>query len=553
VAQAVLPAASGLIPTLGWVFDASAARLVGLRGFTRAFLITFVVLVGLSRQLSAQGPTNSLGPVIVTPVCEGTHTVSIQGTDRDAIVVLFHNGSAVARTRGTGADAVIDLGDRSFQFGDRIQAAQYVGDAIGPRSQLVFVDCGNVTTQHNDNARSGNYRVETQLTPANVRSVFGRRTPLQTFGRLYKRHVDGDIVAQPLYMRGVHLRSGGTRNLFFIATSTNNVYAFDADDRSAEAGAVWNKPLCRSVHSAMCDETKSGFVGITSTPVIDPISKIMYVVARCSDGTGGPQDGAIWIHALDITDDNNRPEPITPAEIKADYNGKFNPHCQRNRPGLLLQNGIVYVGFGGFSCDSCDETTRDPFTHKLSQAYRGWVIGYRADNLQQVAAFATNSQAGIWQTGNGLVGAPDGSIFFETGNGPVSEPLQNSFVKLVPIVRPPGLAIAGHKAPNNASIAVYPGGRSLSEGDTDFGSGGPLLLPGGRLIGGGKQGRYYVLDQLLMDWSQNKTPDAWGFDVSRPSRTPITINNSHTSHVRQCMVRKDVIRRAALIRRPNSP
>src|SRR5260370_24642604 len=103
-------------------------------------------------------------------------------------------------------------------------------------------------------------------------------------------------------------------------------------------------------------------------------------------------------------------------------------------------------------------------------------------------------RAGIWQTGNGLAASADGSIYFETGNAPTSEPLQDSFVKLVPTNAPGGLALAGHFQPNNASNAPPWGGRNLSDVDTDLGSAGPMLLPGGRLIRRGKPGPYYVLD-----------------------------------------------------------
>jgi hypothetical protein len=39
-----------------------------------------------------------------------------------------------------------------------------------------------------------------------------------------------------------------------------------------------------------------------------------------------------------------------------------------------------------------------------------------------------------------------------------------------------------------------------------------MLLPHGRLIGGGKQGRYYVLDQGSMTLTQDAAPDALGFN-----------------------------------------
>jgi hypothetical protein len=64
----------------------------------------------------------------------------------------------------------------------------------------------------------------------------------------------------------------------------------------------------------------------------------------------------------------------------------------------------------------------------------------------------------------------------------------------------PGLRLAGVFRPSNQAV--------LRDGDTDLGSGGPLLLPGQRLIGGGKQGRYYVLDADTMHLTQDTvSPD----------------------------------------------
>lgn len=94
----------------------------------------------------------------------------------------------------------------------------------------------NVVTQHNDNSRSGANLGETQLTLANVNA--------RTFGKLYERTVEGDIYAQPLYVRGV-ATPRGVKNLLFIATSTNKVYAFDADEPSTDprAGVIWQRSL----------------------------------------------------------------------------------------------------------------------------------------------------------------------------------------------------------------------------------------------------------------------------------------------------------------------
>src|SRR6266851_1212122 len=80
----------------------------------------------------------------------------------------------------------------------------------------------NVLTQHNDMFRTGATLTETVLSAANVRAG--------QFGKLYGRIVDGEIFAQPLYVEGVDIPGKGRRNVIYVATMKNNIYAFDADD-----------------------------------------------------------------------------------------------------------------------------------------------------------------------------------------------------------------------------------------------------------------------------------------------------------------------------------
>jgi hypothetical protein len=338
----------------------------------------------------------------------------------------------------------------------------------------------NVVTQHNNNARTGAYLLEGQLDPGNVAT---------NLGLLYSRTVEGGVYAQPLFVEKVRTPAG-KKNLFFIATETNMVYAFDADDLSAGAGPIFSRRLQPTGPSSVCGETPSGVVGITSTPVIDPEAHAMYVVAR------NATDQRHYLHKLDIKD--NLVDLVPPIAIGGtDPSGvAFNGQCERNRPGLLLNNGTLYAGFATFSCDGgCSD----------GSPYHGWVFGYRASDLTAVAIYCTScgssgSEAGIWQTGGGLVS--DGSnIYFETGNG--GPPLGDSFVKLQITSSWPGLKLAGSYTPVNAA--------TLAAGDTDLGSGGPVLMSNGFLIGGGKQGRYYVINSSNMSLAQDPASSG-GFD-----------------------------------------
>ena len=437
-------------------------------------------------------------PLLVSPICPGDRTVVIRGTIINATVVLYRVGSPLPIGIGGAVpgDLQLALGSGfSLNLNDNLYVRQYMGATISPESNhVVITDCRNVVTQHNDNSRTGAYLHETVLTPASVGGP--------GFGRLYEREVDGSPYAQVLYVRDVAGTPAGTRNLFIVATSTNMVYAFDADDLSpgATAGLVWQKSLgpTRSLNSTeICRETY-GTVGITSTPVIDVTAQTIYVVARVWPGPTTPTppgtanlSGDNYLHALSLSDGTDRVPPRKIEGTDPRTGNTFNPQVQRNRPGLLLLNGIVYVAFATFNCDQ--------------GKYHGWVFGYGAGQLQPAAIFCTTKEldgGGIWQSGNGLVGADDGSVYFETGNeiGQGASPPTNfgdCFVRLSVTPKFPGLATSGYFRPGDWKV--------LRDGDTDLGSGGPVLLPGGLLIGGGKQGRYYVLDAGTMQLTQDAT------------------------------------------------
>src|ERR1700712_3406794 len=90
------------------------------------------------------------------------------------------------------------------------------------------VPAQNVWTQHNDQARTGWYPYETTLTTANVNK--------NSLGLAFKYTVDDKIVAQPLVVKNVNLPAVGHKNVVFVATQNNSIYALDAD---ASAAPYW--------------------------------------------------------------------------------------------------------------------------------------------------------------------------------------------------------------------------------------------------------------------------------------------------------------------------
>ncbi len=317
----------------------------------------------------------------------------------------------------------------------------------------------DVITQHGDAARSGVTDGEPRLRPELLDA--------QSFGRLYVRQVDGGIVAQPLFIKDVPTARHGRRDLLLVATETNWVYAFDAEDERTDPttpplAARQLQPSGR-IRPAICDETPSQRVGITATPVIDPATHRMYAVARNAD------DHQYVLHALDLTADlvDARPPQRIQAVDPHDARVRFHAECQRNRPALLLVAGAVYAAFGSLGCDR-DCAPDEP--------YRGWVMGFRASDLAPAGVFCTSPEAtghaGIWQGGGGLAAAGN-RIFFQTGNGP--GPLGDAFVGLQIEASPPGLQLAAvHRPANHAA---------LDRADVDLGSGAPVWLPPGVLLG----------------------------------------------------------------------
>jgi outer membrane protein assembly factor BamB len=98
------------------------------------------------------------------------------------------------------------------------------------------------------------------------------------------------LYAQPLIVSS--LRVGGrVRNVLYVATTNNLVYALDADDPGADGGLLWqvrltNEGALPAPPSDKTVRTVQGNLGILSTPVIDRTRGALYVVARSLGPTG---------------------------------------------------------------------------------------------------------------------------------------------------------------------------------------------------------------------------------------------------------------------------
>jgi hypothetical protein len=327
-----------------------------------------------------------------------------------------------------------------------------------------------ILTQHNDVARTGQNLNETILTPSNVNS--------SQFGKLYAIQLDAQTYAQPLYMGSLAIGSVN-HSVLFVATENDSVYAFDT---AANGAQLWKASLLDGAHGAAagaiadpnsttgCGNIEGGIVGVTGTPVIDPSTGTLYVVARSNEG------GSVVyrLHALDVTTGNEKfggPTVIKASVAGTASDGKngvvtFNPVLQKQAPALLLEAGSIYIGFGSF-CDT--------------SPWHGWFMQYSASTLAQQSVFLTTPNgvgSGVWMSGAGPAADDENGtprVFMTTGNGTydASAPYATNTVDygddIVAFHVTNGLTVSDSFTPQNQS--------TLQAEDADLGSGGIMLLP----------------------------------------------------------------------------
>ena len=331
--------------------------------------------------------------------------------------------------------------------------------ATGVRGQ------SNVLTHRYDPLRTGATLGETSLTTSNVNA--------SEFGLLYTYPADGAIYAQPLYVNALNIPGKGTHNVLFFATMNDKLYAVDANSNSAplwirdftnSSAGVTAIPITDLVGSNSLNIV--GNVGIEGTPVINLPTNTMYVVVRTKENQSYVQR----LHAIDITTGLDKSgSPITiQASVKSSasdaVNGilNFDPKMHNQRVALALANGVVLIAWG---------------SHEDLQPYHGWIMGYNAATLQQVAVYCSTPngrQGGIWQAGRAPAIDPAGNVYFETGNGDwdgVNE-LSDSVTKFS--VNTSGMSLLDWFTPSDQAY--------LDANDLDLGSTGPLLIPNTNLL-----------------------------------------------------------------------
>jgi hypothetical protein len=457
-----------------------------------------------------------------------------------------------------GSTITVDAGPPVPEAG----ALPDVGPVVEPTTHPVI----EVTMNANDPAGSGSNAAETYLNVKNVN--------VAQFGKLFARTVDGDQYAQPLYMGGLEMPTG-TKNVVFVATEHDSVYAFDADSAAASA-PLWKVSLGTSAPvpnpwfsvewaraTPLCKNYNLRETGITGTPVIDPATNTMYVVALDVDSTHTtpgtcldvtPTDKTFCkldtcdrptityrLHALDLFTGAEKlggPVVVEGSAMGAGAGsvaGKltFDATASLERPSLLLANGNVYFATASYG----DQGT-----------YHGWAFAYDASTLQQVTAYCATRDGeygGIWQSGRGALADDSGNIYLVTGNGTFNvnsggHDYGDSVIRFNAALEP-----LDYFSP---FLSDYKGINYEQVWDDDLGSAGGTMIPGTTLLlSAGKLGIAYLVDRgHLGKWNENgdnvvqKIRMTWRYDKkecgdnvveSQVYGTPVTWVGPDGTHV----------------------
>jgi len=284
------------------------------------------------------------------------------------------------------------------------------------------------TTYHRDAARTGVAPAQPTAGPLSI---------------AWRRHLDGAVYGQPLVIGG----------LVIAATEGDTVYGLDR----ATGTIRWHVHLGTPVPLAALPCGDIDPLGITGTPVYDPATHMVYVVAETTGfhhvlaGIRVPTGKLVF-----------RREVPTP---------DGHPRYDQQRAALLLDRGRVYVAFGGLYGDC------GPYQGSISGipvSGRGPIVSYKVP---------TAREAGMWAAG-GPVAGPDGTVYVSAGNGAAIRPPYDGSDSVTALT--PALQRTGIFAPS-----TWPADNA---GDLDLGSTAPGLLGNGLILAVGKSGTGYLLN-----------------------------------------------------------
>jgi hypothetical protein len=373
-----------------------------------------------------------------------------------------------------------------------IATLQANSSAIGS-AQVEVTDFPGTFTWRNDNSRSGLNAKELALAPATVTSA--------AFGKLFSCPLDGYAYAQPLYVANLAIPGKGTRNVVFVATELDSVFAFDADANPCVQ--LWHANLVPAGSEAVptpnlniSSSDIAPFVGITGTPVINVSTSTLYVVAEARTTISNPTYSHL-LYALDLATGQTKFQS-SGVPIGSSAPG-FSSVLENQRAALLLDSNTVYIAFG---------------SHHGQGNYHGWLLGHDSSTMQPTLSFNATPNSllggGIWHSGGGPSADSNHNVFVLTGDGPFDAyrggaSYSNSFLRLGTAG---ALAVTDYFSPCDET--------ALASASLDVGASAPLLLPDTAgtvsrphlLVGASKNGTLYLANRDSLGGYNGICPDA---------------------------------------------
>ncbi|HVB33110.1 MAG TPA: PQQ-binding-like beta-propeller repeat protein [Patescibacteria group bacterium] len=292
-----------------------------------------------------------------------------------------------------------------------------------------------------DVASSSSSPIPTGITAANLASLSRRQVTL-----------DGTVDASAIYLQGVTVK-GSRHDLFFVTTTYGKTIAVDAN----RGVVLWE-------YTPPGYSSWAGSRQITnSTPVADPDRR--YIYAAAPDGT---------IQKLAVSDGHVIwRTPITRL-----------PEREKIASPLKLFGGHIIAVTNGYIGDQPPYQGHvailDAQTGKLLHVWNS-LCSNRAGLLDPRSC--PDTQSGIWGRAGAVIDAATGDIFVATGNGPYNG--TTNWGDAVIELSPDATRILGNYTPKNNA--------ELNDRDLDLGSSSPVLLGGGFLAQGGKNGLIHLL------------------------------------------------------------
>jgi len=260
----------------------------------------------------------------------------------------------------------------------------------------------------------------------------------------YKLPLGAAVYASPIVVGGVTV----------VATEADSVFGVDPAGRQ-----LWRTDLGTPAPRSQLPCGNIDPLGITGTPVYDPVTKLLYLVAE----HGGPPRHELV--AINPTDGS------VSWRVGVDLPGVADAAMQQ-RGALTVTGGSVWVPFGGLAGD-CG-------------AYKGRVVSVPLSAPHTATAFTvpTPREGGIWTPPGPSVDAA-GHLLVAVGNGEsgVGDPYDHSdsVLELDSTTMIDSFSPATWAADNDA--------------DKDLGSQGPALVGNEWIFIAGKSGTGYVLRQ----------------------------------------------------------